>query len=128
MKLQKSPPELVDLFASVMPGAPATERKMFGFPAGFVNGNMFMGLFQDQMILRLPENARREIVGAHNGNPFEPVPGRPMKEYVSVPPAMMKNRKELEAWVGRALEYGSSLKPKAKAKKAAKAKKKSKSR
>jgi hypothetical protein len=54
MKLRKSPEELVAKFDEVMPGPPATKRKMFGFPAGFVNGNMFMGLFEDSMILRLP--------------------------------------------------------------------------
>ena len=54
MKLRKSPEELVATFDEVMPGAPATKRKMFGFPAGFVNGNMFMGLFEESMILRLP--------------------------------------------------------------------------
>jgi hypothetical protein len=58
MKWQKSPQDLVDLFASVMPCPPAVQRKMFGYPAGFINGNMFMGLFQDDMILRLPEVQR----------------------------------------------------------------------
>src|SRR5215469_1819642 len=128
MKWHKPSEELVQIFSEVTPGPPATPRKMFGFPAAFVNGNMFMGLFQDEMILRLPEEARRELVGTHGGKPFEPMPGRPMKEYVSISSALMKNRKELEAWVGRALEYGSSLKPKLKAKKTAKPKKKSKSR
>src|SRR6266481_3930164 len=58
MQWRKSPQELIDLFQSVMPGPPAAQRKMFGYPAGFVNGNMFMGLFQDDMILRLPESRR----------------------------------------------------------------------
>jgi TfoX/Sxy family transcriptional regulator of competence genes len=128
VKWQKSPPELVDLFAAVMPGPPATGRKMFGYPAGFVNGNMFMGLFQDAMILRLPEEARQELVKTRGAKPFEPMPGRPMKEYISVPRSLTKDRKELGVWVGRALEYGASLKPKSKAKKAAKATVKRKSR
>ena len=120
MKLQKSPQELVDLFASVMPGPPATQRKMFGYPAGFVNGNMFMGLFADQMILRLPEDRRQELLRNHGAKMFEPMPGRPMKEYVSIPRSMMKDRKELSAWVSKALEYGAALKPKPKSKSAAK--------
>jgi hypothetical protein len=28
-----------------MPGPSAVQRKMFGYPAGFINGNTFMGLF-----------------------------------------------------------------------------------
>jgi len=122
MKLQKSPQDLIDLFASVMPGPPATGRKMFGYPAGFVNGNMFMGLFQDEMILRLGEKDRRELLKASGAKLFEPIPGRQMKEYVSIPRSLRNDRKELSAWVARALAYGSSLKPKSKAKKSGKTK------
>jgi TfoX/Sxy family transcriptional regulator of competence genes len=128
MKMQKSPPELVDLFAAVLPGPPVTGRRVFGYPAGFVNGNMFMSLFQDEMILRLPENRRQELVKTRGAKPFEPMPGRPMKEYVSLPNSMMKDRKELGVWVAKALEYGTSLKPKAGTKRAAKPPKKTKSR
>jgi len=129
MKLQKSPQGLIDLFAAVMPGPPATGRKMFGYPACFVNGNMFMGLFQNEMILRLPEDARQELVKKFGGKPFEPMPGRPMREYVSLPQSVMKDRKELLAWVAKALAYGCSLKPKSRAKptKPAKARTKRKS-
>ena len=122
MKLKKSPQELIDLFVTVMPGPPATGRKMFGYPAGFVNGNMFMGLFQDEMILRLPDGDREELIQKHGAKPFEPMPGRPMKEYVSLPHSLMKERKEIDAWVAKALVYGASLKPKSKAKRSAKAK------
>jgi len=104
-----------------MPGPPAVQRKMFGYPAGFVNGNMFMGLFQDEMILRLSEEPREELIKAHSAHLFEPMPGRPMKEYVSVPRTLMKDHKELAAWVARAFDYGASLKPKAKSKAKAKA-------
>jgi hypothetical protein len=62
MKWQKSPQDLIDLFTSVMPGPPAVQRKMFGYPAGFISGNMFMGLFQNDMILRLPEVQREEFL------------------------------------------------------------------
>jgi TfoX/Sxy family transcriptional regulator of competence genes len=112
MQWRKSPQELVDLFASVTPGTPAVQRKMFGYPAAFINGNMFMGLFQDDMILRLPESLREEFLKKDGAKIFEPMPGRPMREYVAVPPRVMANKKELASWVSRALEYGESLKPK----------------
>jgi hypothetical protein len=38
-EVAKSPEELVAVFESVLPGAPAVMRKMFGFPAGFIHGN-----------------------------------------------------------------------------------------
>lgn len=65
MKWRKSPEELVATFESVMPGALAVMRKMFGFPADFIQGNMFMGLHEENMILGLLENPRTELlVGA----------------------------------------------------------------
>jgi len=121
MKWQKSPQELIDLFASVMPGPPTVQRKMFGYPAGFINGNMFMGLFQDDMILRLPEPQREEFLKKDGAKIFEPMPGRPMREYVAVPSRLLADRKALASWVLRSLEYGSSLKPKSSAKKSKKA-------
>lgn len=97
-----------------MPGLPAVERKMFGYPAGFVNGNLFMGLFQESMILRLPEGEREEFVRLYDTKLFEPMPGRPLREYVAVPQSVIRDKKELTKWVGRAFEYGTSLKPKSK--------------
>jgi hypothetical protein len=37
-----------------------------------------------------------------------------MREYVVVPPALLKDRGKLAAWARKALEYGSSLAPKSK--------------
>lgn len=116
MPWRKSPQSLIDTFLSVVPGPPAAQRQMFGFPAAFVNGNMFMGLFQEDMILRLPEDARAEFLAKPGAKIFEPMAGRPMREYVVVPPALIAERKDLSAWIARALAFGSALKPKAKPK------------
>ena len=109
----KSPPELVALFESVFPGPPALSRQMFGYPAGFVNGNMFMGLHQDHMVLRLPPEPRRELLAMEGAAAFEPMPGRPMAEYVAVPPSLLAHPPSLEPWIHAALPYGASLSPKA---------------
>lgn len=112
MKWRKPSEELIKLFEEITPGPPATAKKMFGFPAAFVNGNMFMGLHQEDMILRLPEGPRAELLKM-NARIFEPMPGRPMREYVIVPPSLLRDRNKLSSWVQKALEYGSSLPPKA---------------
>jgi TfoX/Sxy family transcriptional regulator of competence genes len=112
-KWAKSPPELVARFGRVVPEGKGVERRpMFGYPAAFVNGNMFAGLWQDQMILRLDEKSRAEI----GAPPFEPMKGRPMKEYVSVPAAILGDETSLASWARRSLAYASKLKPKAKKK------------
>lgn len=112
MKWRKSPQQLIDTFEAVLPSPPATPRKMFGYPAAFVNGNMFMGLFQEDMILRLPQADRAELLKSKGARIFEPMPGRPMREYVVVPPSLVASHAELRPWVARALQYGETLVPK----------------
>ena len=115
MKWTKSPPELVATFAAAMPGSPALARKMFGYPAGFINGRMFMGLFQDGMVMRLPEAARAELIAREGGKPFAPMSGRVMREWVVLPPAIVGDRARLGARVAKALAHAKALPPKAKA-------------
>ncbi len=47
---------------------------------------------------------------------FEPMPGRPMKEYVVVPPTLV-NDDAVEDWVRRSLAYAGQLPAKKPAKK-----------
>jgi TfoX/Sxy family transcriptional regulator of competence genes len=115
---RKSSPELIAIFESLAPGDPAVqERKMFGWPARFINGNMFAGLHEESMILRLSEEDRRAFLALKSAAIFESMPGRPMREYVVVPTAMLQKKAELEKWAAKALTYGSSLPPKAARKK-----------
>lgn len=111
---KKSSEDLVELFENVFPGPPAEQRKMFGYPAGFVNGNMFTGLFQEQFFVRLDEKERTELLKTSGARIFEPMSGRPMKEYVVLPPSIRSNSRNLSSWVNKALEYGKSLPSKSK--------------
>jgi TfoX/Sxy family transcriptional regulator of competence genes len=110
---KKSPPELVELFEATFPGPPAVARQMFGYRAAFVNGNLFMSLFEDRMVLRLPDGPRAELLAMEGADTFEPMAGRPMKEYVLVPASVLAAPAALDAWVATALAYGGSLPPKA---------------
>ena len=83
---EKAPADLAERFTatvSAMPGAQV--RKMFGYPAGFVNGQMFTGIFASDWFVRLPDAERDELAAA-GGTPFAPMPGRPMREYLVLPP------------------------------------------
>ena len=122
MKWRKSPPALIGLFENMFPGPPAEQRKMFGYPAGFVNGNLFMGLFENEFMLRLPEGERQELLAAGKAKIFAPMPGRPMREYVSIPDALAVDKKELAKWVAKSCAFGASLKPKSKTTKKSKTK------
>lgn len=90
--------------------ARVTVRSMFGSLAAFAGDQMFMGLFGDDLFVRLDEDGRQEVL-ATGGGPLEPMPGRPMREYVTLPD--WRTRPELvESWAGRALAYAASLPPK----------------
>ena len=112
-KWEKSPEALVQLLDRVLPEGPNIERrKMFGYPCAFVNGNMFAGLFATEMFVRLPAEERLSMIGDHAAKPLEPMPGRPMKDYIVVPPALMGRETALKALVARAQAFGASLPPK----------------
>jgi TfoX/Sxy family transcriptional regulator of competence genes len=98
----------------VLPGAPVERRLMFGYPAGFVNGNMFCGLFQDGLVLRLDDKQRDKLLKVKGCKPFEPMKGRPMKQYVLVPGSLVKDEDAITPWLEAALNYASKLPPKKK--------------
>ena len=59
---------------------------MFGCPVFFVNSNMFSGVFEDDIFIRLSEKDRKELFSKYDeAAPFEPMKGRKMKEYVVLP-------------------------------------------
>jgi TfoX/Sxy family transcriptional regulator of competence genes len=84
---------------------------MFGNIAAFVNGNMFAGVFGPDLFVRLPEEERAEAVDA-GAVEFTPVPGRAMKEYVSLPRTWGQERGEMGAWIERSLRWAAQLPPK----------------
>ena len=104
---------LDEIVATLEFDAPVDYRPMFGCPAYFTGGNLFAGVWQETMMLRLSEDERAEVTAA-GGRPFEPMPGRAMKEYVALPPDMMADRDVASLWVRKAAAYAASLPPKEK--------------
>jgi|SRR5919109_3917267 TfoX/Sxy family transcriptional regulator of competence genes len=106
---RKAPPELVDRFHETVAGVDGVEiRKMFGYPAGFIGGNMAFGLHQDSFVVRLPD-AERTARLDDGWAQFEPMPGRPMREYVVIPAAVVDDVDEARAWIERAAGYVRTL-------------------
>ncbi len=99
------------------PLAGAEPRTMFGYPSVFLNGNMLACIFQDRIMVRLAESDRAEAAKI-GGKPFEPSPGRAMKEYVELPPTVVRSPTELRSWVERGRSFVATLPKKAKKKKA----------
>jgi TfoX/Sxy family transcriptional regulator of competence genes len=111
-KWGSAPDAWLEVFGEVSAGL-GEHRLMFGYPCAFVNGNMFAGLFQSGMFLRLSESGRVAFLKLKGASRFEPMRGRFMREYVVAPSGMARQPDVAAGWLRRAYEYGSSLPVKA---------------
>jgi TfoX/Sxy family transcriptional regulator of competence genes len=104
-----------DRFHALVPDDPTvTTRPMFGNLAAFAGDQMFFGLFGDALFVRLGDDERAALM-AEGASQLEPMPGRPMREYVVLPPAMVDDEQQARAWIQRSLTYAAGLPPKKKA-------------
>jgi len=113
-KFTPAPQEWIEAFDAALPSN-VERRKMFGYPAAFVNGNMAAGLHRDDLVLKLDEKNRDALMKA-GGKPFV-VMGRTMKEFVVAPQEMRERPAELKKWISRSIAFAASRPPKAKKKK-----------
>jgi TfoX N-terminal domain len=111
-KFTKSSPEIIERFAAVMDRYPDVERrKMFGYPAAFIGGNMATGLFAEHWVVRLSDAELAGAVAA-GAAPFEVMPGRPMKGFVVIPPAVVADDDAIGAWVEKGVAHAGAMPPK----------------
>lgn len=109
----KAKPADVERFQALAAGLDGVEvRRMFGYPAGFVGGNMAFGLYADRIMLRLPEDERTRLV-AEGWQPFEPMPGRVMREYLTLPAEIAADHEAAKTWLQRSADYTRGLPAKA---------------
>jgi TfoX/Sxy family transcriptional regulator of competence genes len=116
MKWRKPQEDLVQLLHDVIPEgqAPVEFKPMFGGPCYWTGGNMFAAVHQESLFVRLGEKDRAELLAQPGAHLFEPMEGRPMKEYVVFPIDMLADRDALRGWMARGLAYAASLPPKEK--------------
>lgn len=111
---EKSPQTLIDIFYHVMSFFPEAElRKMFGYPCAFFNGNMFVGLHESNLAVRLSASERELALSQKTGDIFAPMNGRVMKEYVALSPETINNETKLKEFIHRSFHYAKTLTPKA---------------
>jgi TfoX/Sxy family transcriptional regulator of competence genes len=102
---KKVPEALAQAFDAALPRSPLVERRrMFGCPCAFVNGNMFAGLHEERLIVRVPQEAA--------ARPFV-VMGRTMKEYAALDGALDLGEADMANWIERGFAYARALPPKA---------------
>jgi TfoX/Sxy family transcriptional regulator of competence genes len=115
MKWIKAPEELKSHIEDLMKAVEFEKRPMFGYPAFFINRNMFAGLFQDKLFLRLSPD---QVTSLRKSFPtlgqLEPMPGRPMKDYFVIPEKLHTDSKMMPKVVEEAARYCRTLPLKAK--------------
>lgn len=113
MKWKKVPAELGDFLEKALKPFNCQKKIMFGCPAYFINNNMFAGLHQEEVFIRLSGKDREKVVGTYEGvHPFEPTKGRIMKEYVVVPQTLYSNPSTFKEFLRLSHDYVASLPPK----------------
>jgi hypothetical protein len=113
MAWKKAPDALKALMEKAMAGIDAEKRTMFGFPCWFVNGNMFSGLFEDSVFVRLsPAQTDKARAAGRPFPPFAPMPGRPMKDYSVIPKDVHTAASRFRALLEEAVVHAASLPPK----------------
>jgi hypothetical protein len=114
-KWKKAPPELIEFLDHSMKDKEADRRLMFGYPVYFVKGNMFSGLFEDKLFIRIPPAIVPSVV--QKGYPLEylePMAGRPMKNYFVIPAELLSAEEEFIGLLDVSLLQARKLPPKKK--------------
>ena len=84
------------------------ERRMFGGLVFMVRGNMYCGIEQDRLMLRVgPDQYAAALVQPYAG--IMDFTGRPLRGFVIVQPAGFANDAALQEWVNRALAFVQTL-------------------
>ena len=114
-KMPRSSPQSEAFLRSLVPNkAEVTIRPMFGNLSAFVNGNMYAGVFGEDLFVRLAEKDSADLLKVKGSGPFEPVKGRAMSGYFVVPRAWKGVAAKVKPWMSKALDHTSELPPKAK--------------
>jgi TfoX/Sxy family transcriptional regulator of competence genes len=88
-----------------------SERPMFGGLCLMVNGNMFAGIRNDELMLRVGPERFEELLAKPGARPMD-FTGRPMHGYLYVASSAFERDEDLSAWLEDALWFVESLPPK----------------
>ena len=113
MNIPRADEDSKEFFRSILPDDPRiTIRPMFGNISAFVNGNMFAGLFGNDLFIRVSEESQKELLDKKEASLLELMKGKPMREYVIAPKAWRNQLETARLWVTRSLDWTSGLPPK----------------
>jgi hypothetical protein len=110
MQMPKHTDQAKARFRSLISEAPGVEIKpMFGSVGAFVNGNMFAGLFGEDIGVKLDAAGLTELRELPGTGPFGPAE-RPMNGWLALPSGLPDE--DVSAWTDRARDHIATLPPK----------------
>ena len=109
----KPDPVMLERVEALLQSRPVSSRKMFGTTAWFLMSNtqMFASVWGDGITVRVGADAATQLVEDGEAERFDPMGGRPMREYVQIDPDALAEDDELTAWLDRAEAFASTLAP-----------------
>ncbi len=117
--MDKDLEERIDSLVGVLP---LRRKKMFGTSAWFLDSNdlMLAGVWGDGVMVRVGQSEAGTLIASGEAEQFDPMGGRPMREYVYLDSEKISEDSDLVEWIERAAGFTSTLpakKKKAKKKK-----------
>ena len=106
---EKSPPALIERFAAIADETAGRRASPdVRLPLRLRRREPDHGLHQRAWFVRLADDDAAALA-AIGGGSFEPMPGRPMRGYTTMPPAVVDDDAAVRRWVDRAIDHGLSL-------------------
>ena len=85
-----------------------TERKMFGGLAFLLGGRMCCGVLNDELVVRVGPARYKEALAQPHVRQMD-FTGKPLTGFVYVAPPRFRSKQALFKWVGRGVEFASTL-------------------
>ena len=107
---------LIERVDGLLSTAPVRRKNMFGTAAWFLESNdmMFIGAWGEGVMVRVGGERTTRLIESGEAEPFDPMGGRPMREYVFIDGDRIADDDMLLGWIEQASDFAASLPPKKK--------------
>jgi hypothetical protein len=105
---------LIERVDGLLSTAPVRRKNMFGTVAWFLDSNdmMFAGAWGAGIMVRVGVERTANLIESGGAEPFDPLGGRPMREYVLLNGDRIAGDDELLGWLNEAGDFAGTLPPK----------------
>ena len=87
---------------------PFVEKKMFGGVGFLLGGNMAVGVYKEDLLVRVNPEKHDKLLKKSHAKVFD-ITGKPMKGWLMVEPEGCKAAKQLSTWVKEGVDFALTL-------------------